>query len=333
MAVQSASLASLRVDRLESTRLAWAFALSVALHLLIWGGYAGGKRLGVWELAHWPTWARTLVQVLVPPAPKPLMKPVDRDPPLMFVDVGAAQATTEPPKNPLFYSDKNSQAANPDADKNTGIPKVDGNQTDMVKAEDVPRSRYDRLQPAPPAPPAPREQPAEQPRPKPAVEPGDLTLGRPEPNPRVGEGTAEQPRPRTIREAMLQKSRDQLAGQKMKQDGGVSRRFPVSFDVKATGIGIYDRVFVEAVEQRWFDLLDNLSYDGYRRGKVVLQFRLNYDGRITEMQFKDNTVGEMLGVMCRKAVEDPAPYDRWPTEMRKEIEGDFRTITFTFYYN
>ncbi len=324
---------SLRVDRLETTRLAWAFTLSIALHLLIWGGYAGGKRLGVWQLAHWPTWARALIQALAPPAPKPVVKPVDREAPLMFVDVSQRQASSEPPANPKFYSDKNSVASNPDADKETGIPKIDGNQTDMVKTEDVPRSRFDKLQPALPTPPEQKDQPAEQPRPKPAVTAGDLTLAKPELNPRPGEGTAEKPRPRTIAEAMRQRTRDQLAGQKMRQDGGVARRFPVALDVKATGIGSYDAAFVEAVEQRWFDLLDNVSFDGYRRGKVILQFRLNFDGRITDMKMNFGDVGDMLSLICQKAVLDPAPYDKWPTEMRREIEGDYRTITFTFFYN
>ncbi len=324
---------SLRVDRLETTRLAWAFALSIALHLLLWGGYTGGKRLGIWELARWPAWVRTLVQALAAPAPKLAAKPVDREPPLMFVDVSSRQATTEAPANPKFYSDKNSIASNPDADKDTGIPRIDGNQTDLVRTEDVPRNKFDKLQPALPVSPAERDQPAEQPRPKPAVQPGDLTLAKPEMNPRPGEGTAEQPRPRTIAEAMRQRTRDQLVGRKMKQDGGVSRRFPVALDVKATGVGAYDAAFVEAVEQRWFDLLDNVSYDGYRRGKVILQFRLNYDGRITDMQIRYGDVGDMLSLLCQKAVQDPAPYDKWSTEMRRTIEGDFRTITFTFYYN
>ena len=39
--------------------------------------------------------------------------------PLVFVEVNSIAATPESPKNAKFYSDKNSVAANPDADKIT----------------------------------------------------------------------------------------------------------------------------------------------------------------------------------------------------------------------
>ena len=35
----------------------------------------------------------------------------------------------------------------------------------------------------------------------------------------------------------------------------------------------------DAVSDRWYNLLDNLSYDGYR-SKVVVQFNLNYKGEL-----------------------------------------------------
>ena len=34
-----------------------------------------------------------------------------------------------------------------------------------------------------------------------------------------------------------------------------------------------------------------------------------------------------------EAVLDPAPFDKWPREMRLMVGEDFRRITFTFYYN
>ncbi len=91
--------------------------------------------------------------------------------------------------------------------------------------------------------------------------------------------------------------------------------------------------FIETVQQRWYDLLDNSRYDGYRQGKVVLQFHLNYDGRITEMKVVENNVGEMLGLLCQKAVLDPSPFEKWPHEMRLMVDRDYRELTFTFYYN
>jgi len=332
MTASRAPESSLRLDRLETTRLAWALALSIALHLAGWGTYSIGKRLHVWEKLRWPAWAQKVTQKLALVVKKEQPRPrVDREQPLIFVDVSAAQAASEAPKNTPFYSDKNSQAANPDPDRDTDTPKITGTQPQVPKTEDVPRNKFDKLMPAPPTE---HGEPAEESRAKPALTPGDLTLARPDTNPRPDTGNAEKSRPRTIKEAMLRQNLHQIPGQKMKQDGGVRRQQLVpSFDAKATPFGAYDRAFIDAVSSRWYDLLDNVSYDGYRRGKVMVQFQLNYDGRITDMKVLDNTVTETLSLLCQKAVLDPAPFDKWPSEMRLMVGADFRRITFTFYYN
>lgn len=325
---------SLRPGRLELSRVAWAFIISLVIHLLGYGCYEAGKKWGVWQLIHTPAWLRkteilasTLARTNTPAAK-------EREVPLMFVDVNPETATAEPPKNPAFYSDKSSHAANPDPDKDTGAPKITGNQTQIVKAEDVPRVDPDKLHPAVAPAPAPSEQREERAKPLSPNPPGDLAMGKPETVLRQDTGTAEQSRPRTIKEALTRQNRNQLVGEKMKQEGGVSRLGPrVSFDAVGTPFGVYDAAFLEAVQSRWYDLLDNFSYDGYRRGKVVTQFHLTFDGRITDMKVPENTVGEVLGLLCQKAVLDPAPYDKWPREMRLMIDQDYRTITLTFYYN
>jgi hypothetical protein len=323
---------SLRLARLESTRLAWAFGISLALHLFCYGSYELGKRYGIWQTLHWPDWMqKARILALIAPQPKTPL-PREQEAPLMFVDVNPHAAATEPPKNAKYYSDKNSQAANPDADRDTGNPKITGSQTDIVKAEDVPRSEFDRLRPA--FPQAEREQQAEQPKPKSPKPVGDLAMAKPDVTLRQDSGTAERSRPRTIKEALMRQNRNQLVGQKMKLDGGVSRlRLDPGFDVRATPFGVYDAAFIEAVESRWFALLDQISYDSYRHGKVMLEFHLNYDGQITDMKVVEENVGTMLSLMCEKAVRDPAPYDRWPREMRLMVDKDYREIRFTFYYN
>ncbi len=321
---------SLRVGRLEMRRLAWALALSLALHLSGFGTYELGRHSSLWQKFHLPAWLQKVMLVMAPKEPK--TPPPDLEPPLMFVDVNPQVAVAQAPKNAKFYSDKNSQAANPDADKDTGIPKITGKQTDIVKAEDVSRSPFDKLQPA--VPQAERDQPPQRAKPTTPTPPGDLAMAKPDVNLRKDTGTAEQSRPRTIREALLRQNRNQLAGEKMKQDGGVNRsHIEASFDVKATAFGAYDAAFIQAVEQRWFDLLDNMSYNGYRRGKVLVQFHLNYNGSISDLKVVEENVGLELSLMCQKAISDPAPYDKWPREMRLMVDKDYREIQFAFYYN
>jgi hypothetical protein len=322
---------SLRLDQFELSRLAWALAISLTIHLLCFGSYELGKRFQVWQVFHLPTWLQKSKLLAVIPE-QPAKPPAQPDIPLVYVDVNPDQAVADAPKNPKFYSNRNSQAANSEADKDVGIPKITGNQTQVAKAEDTPRSPYDKLMPDFNR--GARDQEVERAQARTPTPPGDLAMAKPDALLRADNGTAEESRPRTIKEALMRQHRNLLVGEKMKQEGGVSRfRLEPGFDAKATPFGQYDAEFIQAVQQRWYDLLDNMSFDGYRHGRVMLEFHLNYDGQITDMKVLDNNVGELLGLLCQKAVLDPAPFDKWPREMRLMVDKDYREIKFTFYYN
>jgi len=326
---------SLRPEQAEFSRLTWAFALSLAFHLAVFGGYHLDTKYHISERLHLPAWLHTPKVLANLMKQKEILEQLrPQEPPLMFVNVSPAQVSAEPPKNARYYSDKNSQAANPEANKDTGIPKIAGTQTVIPKTEDVPREKFTPLQPS---------RPVEQPQAaqaevklKPAYTPGDLTLAKPSPAPRKEDGTADEAkpaRPRTIREALAQRQDNRLPGEKMRQDGGVSRHNPVaSLDTKATPFGAYDAALVDAISQRWFTLLDQREYASDSRGKVVLQFRLHYNGRVTDLSVAESTVTEILALICQKAVLDPAPFATWPSDMRRTL-GDSRNIQFTFYYN
>ncbi len=326
---------SLRLERAETSRLAWAFVISLAFHLLLWGGYHGSKQAVAWVQAHHPEWLQVLnslpqlAKKKEPPPANPLPEP-----PLMFVDVNPAVATAEPPPKAKFESDKNSQAANPEADKDTGIPKITGTQTEMAKAEDIPRQpdQPKQLVPLLPAPPAPEAKPEEKAKPTPP--PGDLTMGKPEPKPKLDPGDAPKPRPRTIQEAMARQPDRLVPGVKMKQEGGVKRTLPqAAFDVKATLFGAYESTLVAAISQRWWDLLDERGYAADNRGKVVVRFDLHYDGSITGVKIAENSTGaDVLGYVCVKSIQDPAPYAPWPSDMRHEIAKGVLDVRFTFFY-
>lgn len=99
----------------------------------------------------------------------------------------------------------------------------------------------------------------------------------------------------------------------------------------------YDRAFIETVEKRWYDLVDNnIVFSEYKTGHVTLKFQLYPDGRISSVRVVENTCGEALGLLCQKAVLDLAPYQPWSAEMRelyKKQGHDYREINFTFNYN
>ena len=107
---------------------------------------------------------------------------------------------------------------------------------------------------------------------------------------------------------------------------------PVMVDVKGTAFGAYDAAIVAAVQQRWYDLLDERKYASDGTGKVVLEFRLNHDGRISDMKTSETDMSALLTSLCQLAVLDPSPYARWPDDMRRLVGGNFREVRFTFYY-
>ncbi len=122
-----------------------------------------------------------------------------------------------------------------------------------------------------------------------------------------------------------------LAGERMKQEGGAPQRGRATLDVAATKFGAYDAAFIAAVQERWFNLLEDTPFT-QRTGKVILEFRLHYDGRITDMKMNGNEVGELLGLLCERAVLDPAPFATWPDDMRR-LMGLTRDVSITFYYD
>ena len=312
---------SLRFSRRDTGRLALALLLSLLAHLGAWGIYETGKKYDWWSRLPLLAWQPKPAKI-IPPLP-PAQTEMQ---PTVFIDV--SQADTDAPKQTKYYSNKNSRAANPD-EASANQPKLKGSQKDIPKTEDA--RKLSRLQPsAPPAPPVPEktEKTAAAASPENA---GDLHLAKPakenQPNP-----SPQPQRPRTVRQALAQHSQT-LPGQQLQQDGGVKRHaLQSSLDARATPFGEYDRAIVEAVTQRWYDLLDSGRFAQDRTGKVTVRFKLKADGTVQDLAALENSVGEMLGYVCQDAIQEAAPFGKWPADMTRMVGANFREITFTFYY-
>jgi hypothetical protein len=312
---------SLRLNRFETRRLAWALALSFTAHLLVWGGYEIGKKTGLWQRVHWSLHQRLAEKKKTPP-------PVQDSDPTIYLDVDPDQAVTEAPKETKYYSSKNSRAAQTEASREANQPKLNGKQTDVPKTKDVPRTPNAKTQPAAEQHP-PSQIKMAMPPPS-MLQAGDLKLAKLETSPEKNDSTPE--RPRTLNQARAQQN-SQMPSMAMRQEGGTRRLAKMSsLDAAATPFGDYDKKIVEAVTQRWYDLLDSQQFAQDRIGKVTLRFRLNYDGSISDMEVLQNTVGELLCYVCQKAVTDPSPFQAWPSDMRRKVAENYREIMFTFYY-
>jgi hypothetical protein len=318
-------LDSLRLNRFETKRLAWALVLSLAAHFLAWGGYELGKQTGLWQRLHWPERKQLAVKKVPPP---PVQTQED---PTMFLDVDTDQATPDAPKNAKYYSSKNSRAANPDASRDLNQPKLNGRQTDVPQTRDVPRTPNTKIQPMPEAQRTQEKQEAL----KSFLQAGDLKLAKLDTAPPKNETTPE--RPRTLKEARAQQQTSPLPSMAMQQEGGVTRRAHiVSLDSLETSFGQYDGALVDAITQYWYNLLDKSGYAYDRVGKVIVVFRLHSDGRVTDTHILEDTtngtMGDIWAYMCETAVESAAPFAPWPSDMLHRQGSNYRDYRFEFNY-
>ncbi|EEF58491.1 hypothetical protein Cflav_PD1218 [Pedosphaera parvula Ellin514] len=319
--------------------LVWAFIISLTAHLVFVGIYYTGQRLGWWEHLRSLSWLKKAQQALSAAQPNVQLHPAEQLPQqeiqLQFIDVDPSQVTQEKPKDATYYSAANALAANKDTDIQSNKPKIEGQQKDVPKTQTSEDRKPFPLQPAAQKGPEQKEE-TQEPKPKGGPKVGDLAMAKPAEKPGDGkvensngqsDGTTHK-RPRTLADAGKVAP---LPGMAMKQEGGVKRKMvDPSFDVKGTPFGEYDAAFVRAVSLRWYTLMDEQTVTMESAGKVTLEFRLYYDGRISEIKVLRNTAGTLMGYLCQRAITDSAPYERWPSDMRKVIGADYREITFTF---
>jgi hypothetical protein len=313
-----------------------ALILSLLLHLLVFGTWKIGMAQGWWNNLALPRWMQLISKALLPAIPK---KPVQLLPqtPTVFVEVDPDMIAPQPPTSAKFYGANNTVAANKEIKAPSLVPNIEGRQDKVMKTTEDAKPKAEPLQPTPP--PQPQPTPS-QPPPKKSYTPGDLAMAPPAKKPEDKDGKTDsdstpqpqpQPayqRPRTLAEAM---ARHGTLGEQSRQSGGVPNlSMKSSLDVKGSAIGGYDEQVVAAIKARWYQLLENRSPNA--PGKVVVEFRMHPDGRITDVKVTQNEVSELLAIICQQAILDPAPYPPWPKQMRLDIPADVRDVQFTFYY-
>jgi outer membrane biosynthesis protein TonB len=316
-----------------------ALLISLLLHLLAFGGWRWARASGWNPHFSLPKWMHLSPKLLMPIKPVNLVPPAPPQPAQMvFVDVDPALASVVPPKTAKNYSSANSTAANPHPKHSTKV-EITGRQTKELKTTQNIPLKPQPMRPSPAKEKSTEDMAESKPLPKKALAPGDLVMAKPQPKPVTTDGEAdtdakvEQPqqehhRPRTIAEAMAQHG---MIGEKMKQDGGVGAlRMDSTLDAVKTSYGDYDRQFIDAVRTRWYQLLEGRMPG---TGRVVVEFRLLPDGRITNLQIVHNEMSDLFGLICQQAIFDPAPYRPWPLEMRRDIPNNYRDVSFTFYYS
>lgn len=331
-------------ESIRNDSVARAFAISLMIHLFLLLAVEFGQEIELAKKLNKIPLIRNLI-------PEPIER-VNNDVPLLFVDVDPTAASETSPENAKYYSDMSSIAANVETgETEKEDPNLFGEQENVPRAHDAIEMDPQPMQPSMESPEAAEanldaaeaapDQDAD------ALDLSDMAAAQSSLLPRGSEermtveskdnpprSRESRKRPRTLEEARQMNPEADISGAMMKQEAGVDRVSLIpSLDVANSPFGSYDRLFVTAVDNRWKQLLREHRYALGRSGKVVLDFRLTYEGKITHVKVAESTVGEVLGLMCKRAVLDPAPYRPWPSDMRRVIGGNYRDVRFTFYYN
>ena len=114
--------------------------------------------------------------------------------------------------------------------------------------------------------------------------------------------------------------------------GARGRTVTSKLDAKSAPFGAYDIAMISAVQKRWFELLDKNDVVRGRSGTIIVGFRLNASGMISDLKVQANAADGVLAYLCEAAVRDTAPYPRWPSELIRSANSSTREVQFTFTY-
>ncbi len=134
----------------------------------------------------------------------------------------------------------------------------------------------------------------------------------------------EGPKAPTLREAKAG-----LGNRSMKQDGGVTRQGPAALDVRLTGYGDYDARFFAAISIAWRKQIKSRTWSP---SQVVVDFSLFHDGRIEDLTVRETNTAAILQYFCRESIQQPAPFEQWTEDMRKQLGNGPRRCRITFNY-
>jgi hypothetical protein len=107
-------------------------------------------------------------------------------------------------------------------------------------------------------------------------------------------------------------------------------RIDSDFGAPSSPFHKYDRKIIKTIEKRWLELTPRIQMRG--RGQVVVDFQLNPEGGVTDVQVRPTRLLGIAVDICKQAILESAPFDPWPAEMRQALGERDRNVAFTFNY-
>ncbi len=251
-------------------------------------------------------------------APREQPRPQDEAPRFVVVEpLRDVPAPTPPPRADASDMDRQAQAPLMAERPENALPFSRGETTERVEAPPEERAKG-QGEAAEPAPPAPRQAEEAMPLPEAATAP-------PAPQ-RAEEVAADKPAGGRLGEALrdLQKyvERETLNN----QQGGTNEFGPaIQFDTKGVEFGPWIRRFIAQVKRNWNIPNSALAM----RGRVVVQFNVHRDGRITDINVVGPSEIDSFNRSSYNALLTSNPTQPLPPE----YPSDTAFFTVTFFYN
>ena len=105
----------------------------------------------------------------------------------------------------------------------------------------------------------------------------------------------------------------------------------IAFDAKWSNYGQYLQKMIETVQIQWERILIESRVSPPSGTSVKVVFRMNTEGRISQIVSVDGTAGNQAEKACTSAITARAPYGPW-TEDMIAVLGESQELTFTFFY-
>jgi TonB family protein len=225
------------------------------------------------------------------------------------------EALRPPPRALLSDADREAQARERALKPQNPAPFSRGNSPERAEANEPERARGPETPVKPdtqPPAPEPEEQVAE------ALPPADLGVRRSQ--------QLSRPAPGALGDALKNLERYVQNETFNNPQGGVTDPgATIQFDTKGVEFGPWLRRFVAQVRRNWFVPLAAMSF----HGRVVLQFNIHKDGRITDLTVLSPSSINAFNLAAQNAISGSNPTEPLPPEY-PEPRAFF---TVTFYYN
>jgi outer membrane biosynthesis protein TonB len=143
---------------------------------------------------------------------------------------------------------------------------------------------------------------------------------------------AEKPNEKPVAENLAGRGQEKVAPTAVEPTVSAPRRPNIEIDLKGAPFGNYDSKLIATVQKRWHQLLDQRKAGRDESGRVVVEFRLKYDGHVSDLKIVRREVDFVPAWDCQRAVGDSAPFPPWPREMHRIIGANYRSVRFTFAY-